>query len=286
MKKIFSTFFVVLLVVTSVFGFSACGMNVEEINIAASLSTKKEYLLTNVYDKTAGTDFNDTEGDDYVIDDNYYVTVKSGVVDVLTSITIGGFIFEDDDTVSLSVGNNNYLIRNAWKIEEESLKIASGLLLSSTSSEGKVAVRYGGMDLSLITLDDPSNVNFDITVEGTNATITGPTSNVYTYTSSNYAGYFKIKITDESDTNLLTASSVITVEKVKKDTEGNVIGITYGLTKTDLIGDEYFLVFYPAYNAGEAYSATNPADFTMEFKFLVLGVGADSFTFNFVNSVA
>lgn len=284
MRKIISGFFIALLVATSIFGFSACGaMTIEEIDVSTSLSTKKDYLLTNVYNKTAGTDFN-IEGANYVTDVNYFVTVKTGVTDILTSITIGGVVFEDDDTVSLSVGNDNYLIRNAWKVESESLKIASGLLLSSTTSEGKVVIIYGGKNLTLKTLSEPSDVNFDVTVEGTGATIAGPTAGVYTYTSNNYAGYFKIKISSGTDENLLARDTVIAVEKIKKDANGGIIGITYGLTKTDLIGDEYFVVYYPAYNAGDSYTAGNPANYTMEFRFLVLGVGADSFTYNFVNS--
>lgn len=285
MKKIFSTLFMMLLIAASVVGFSACSCTVqpEEINITASLTTKQDYLLTNVYNKPAGTDFNDEEGDDFVTDANYYVTVKSGVPDILTVITVNGINFEDDQTVSLSVGNNNYIIRKAWKLEDESLKIASGLLLSSTKSDGKVNVKYAGKEISLVTLEDPENIDFTISVAGQGAVITGPTEDVYTYTSDNYAGFMKIKVM-ESDENLLTANSVIAVEKIKKDLEGNLIGITYAITKADLVGDEYFIVYYPDYHAGEEYSEGNPANFKMEFKFLVLGIGADSFTYNFVNS--
>lgn len=287
MKKIICTCFIVLLSIVSILGFSACSCEVqpEEIDVTASLTTQKDYLLDNVYNKTAGTDFN-TEGDDYIEDEDYYVTVKTDVPDILTSITVAGVRFEDDDTISLSVGNNNFVIREAWKLEDGSLMIASGLLLSSTNPEGKVSVMYGSKELSLITLDEPTELDFDITVEGTGATITGPTAGVYTYTSNNYAGFFKISITNSSDESLLTANSVITVEKIKKDENGDVIGITYAISKADdLDADgDYELVFYPAYNAGEAFTAENPADYTMEFRFLIIDVGADSFTFDFVNS--
>ncbi|MDD4110711.1 MAG: hypothetical protein PHS54_04075 [Clostridia bacterium] len=287
MKKIISTFFVVLLSVVSIFGFSACSCaaQVEEIDVSASLTTQKDYLLENVYNQPAGTDFN-VEGEDYVEDENYYVTIKTGVVDIFTSMTISDVIYEDDDTVSLSVGNNNFIIREAWKLEEGSLMVASGLLLSSTDTEGKVSVLYGDKELLLTTLSEPTEVDFDITVEGTGATITGPTVGVYTYTSDNYAGFFKIGVTNASDESLLTANSIITVEKIKKDTNGDVIGITYAITTADDIDQdgEYELVFYPAYNAGEAFTSVNPPNYTMEFRFLVIDVGADSFTFDFVNS--
>lgn len=284
MKKIFKTLFATLLLVTTIFAFSGCGCTTqEEIDVTTALATQKDYLITNVYNKPAGTDFNTAEGDNYVVDENYYVTIKTGVHDILTDVTIGGVVFTDDATVSLSVGNNNYLIRNAWKLDEGAFKIASGLLLSSTNSDGKVAVKYGGKDITLITLDEPSNVDFDITVSGNNATISGPVGGKYTYTSSNYAGFMKIVLTND-DENLLDENSIITVEKIKKDANGDVIGITYALTKADVVNGEYCIVFYPAYNAGESYIAGSPANFTMEFKFLVIGVGANSFTFNFVNS--
>ncbi len=285
MKKILGSLFILILAVTSVFGFSACScaMQAEEIDVSASISTKTDYLLTNVYNKTAGTDFNTEESEDYVLDEEYYVVVKSSVADILQSVKIGGIDFADDDTVSLSVGNNNFLIRNAWKLEEESLMIASGLLLSSTDEEGKVSVEYGGKMLSLTTLDDSTSIDFDIEVEGEGATITGPTEEIYTYTSNNNEGFFKISLND-GDESLLTANSVIAVEKIKKDTNGDVIDITYGLTKTDLIGDEYFLIFYPAYNAGEDFTVSEPENYRMEFRFLVIDVGADSFTYDFVNS--
>lgn len=287
MKKIISTFFIVLLSIVSVFGFSACScaMQAEEIDVSASLATQKDFLLENVYNKPAGTDFN-VEGANYVEDEDYYVIVKTDVPDILTSITVAGVRFEDDDTVSLSVGNNNFLIREAWKLEDGSLMIASGLLLASTNTEGKVSVMYGNKELSLITLDEPTEIDFDITIEGSGSTITGPTAGVYTYTSNNYAGFFKISVTDETGESLLTANSVITVEKIKKDANGDVIGITYAITKADDVDEDgnYELLFFPAYNAGEEFTAGNPADYTMEFRFLIIDVGADSFTFNFVNS--
>lgn len=286
MKKVLSFMFVGVLVISSFFTFSACSCSrmPEEINVSASLSTKQDFLLTNVYNKSAGTDFNSEGSQNFVADEDYYVIVKKDVVDILQQVVIGGFKFTEDSTVSLSVGNNNYLIREAWKLEEGDLKIASGLLLSSTKSNGKVSVKYAKKELSVIILEDPTNIKFDIEIEGNNAEIERISNGVYTYTSSNYAGYFKIKITNKSGENILSASSVIAVEKIKKETDGTLIGITYGLSKADKVGDEYFLIFYPSYNAGEEYSVGNPADFKMEFRFSVVGVGADSFTFNFVNS--
>lgn len=286
MKKIFNFLFVAILVAGSILGFSACSctMQPEKIDITTSLATKQNYLLTEVYNKTAGTDFNDEESLNYVEDADYYVTVKNDVVDILTSIYVAGIEFTDDETVSLSVGNNNFLIRNAWKLEDGSLMIVSGLLLSSINADGKIPVTYGGKKLSLLALENPTDINFDVTITGNNSTITGPTGGEYTYTSSNYAGNMRIRIANASDENILTANSTVTVQKIKKDTAGNLIGMTYALSKADLIGDEYYIIFYPAYNAGEAYTAGDPADFKMEFKFTVVGVGADSFTFNFVNS--
>jgi hypothetical protein len=286
MKKIFNSMFIVLLLALSVLGFSACTTKekIEEIDISASMSTAQDYLLTNVYNKPAGTDFNDEETEEYVPDEYYYITVKSDVADILTSITVNGIRYEDDDSVSLSVGNNNYLVRKAWKLEEESLKIASGLLFSSTNNEGKVLVKYAGKNISLQILDEPTDIEFNVTVEGQGAEITGPVSGVFTYTSNNYAGFMKIGVTDSSDESLLTASSVVAVQKIKRDTNGNLIGITYALSKADLIGDEYYIVYFPDYHAGEEYSAGNPANFILEFKFFVLDIGSESFTFNFVNS--
>lgn len=288
MKKIFSSLFVILLITVSAFGFSACGNEVknEDIDVSASLSTAQEYLLTNVYNKPAGTNFNDEATEEFVLDDDYYITVKSSVADILTSVTINGIRFEDDDSVSLSVGNNNYLVRKAWKLDEESLKIASGLLLSSTNADGKILIQYAGKSIKLTTLSEPMDVDFNLIVEGEGATITGPVSDVYTYTSDNYAGFIKIRVTDTLNESLLTANSVIAVQKLKRDTNGNLIGITYAISKADLIEDECYIIYYPDYHAGEEYTAGNPANFTMEFKFLVLDVGADSFTFNFVNSAA
>lgn len=286
MKKVFSFIFVGVLTFTSFFLLTACGCsNVpEEIDITASLSTKQDYLLTNVYNKPAGTDFNSEGAAAFVADYDYYVVVKREVLDILQQVVIGGLKFSEDATVSLSVGNNNYLIRNAWKLDDGALKIASGLLLSSTREDGKVIVKYGNQELRLITLDNALDIDFDIEIEGSNADIEKNTNGTYTYTSSNYAGYFKIKVLDEDGENALGASSVIAVEKIKKGTDGKVIGVTYALSRADKIGEEHFLIFYPDYHAGESYAPGNPADFTMEFRFLVVGVGATSFTFDFVNS--
>lgn len=286
MKKVFSFIFVGILAVSALFVFTACSCSQmpEEIDITASLSTKQDYLLTNVYNKPAGTNFNDEGSENFITDDNYYVTVKKDVVDILQQIVVGGLKFSEDSTVSLSVGNNNYLIRDAWKLEDGDLMIASGLLLSSTNAQGRVVVKYGSKELSLITLEDPTDIDFDIEIEGNNANIEKLADGKYTYTSSNFAGYFKINVMDDKGENLLSASSVISVEKIKKDSDGTLIGVTYALSKADKVGDEHFIIYYPDYHAGENYAPGNPADFTMEFRFLVVGIGADSFTYNFVNS--
>ena len=115
MKKFFSFLLVATLVLGGVFGFAGCGLftapQVEEVDITTAISISQDFLLTEVYNQPTGTDFNDEQSEDYVADEEYYITVKHDVVDILTSITIGGKEFSDDETVSLSVGNNNFLIR-------------------------------------------------------------------------------------------------------------------------------------------------------------------------------
>ena len=288
MKKFFSFLLVATLLLGGVFGFSGCGLfrapQVEEVDITTAISTSQDFLLTEVYNQPIGTDFNDEQSEDYISDEDYYITVKHDVVDILTSITVGGKEFLNDETFSLSVGNNNFVIRKAWKMEENSLMIASGLLLSSMNEDGKVIVNYGGRPLRLIVLENPADLEFEIEISGENAEITGPVDEQYTFTSSNYAGFMKIKIVDNANENILTANSIITVQKIKQDNDDEIVEVSYAITKSDLIGDEYYLVFYPAYNAGQEYTAGSPANFRMTFKFTVMEVGANSFTFNFVNS--
>jgi hypothetical protein len=289
MKKVLKAVLAMILICSSVGLFTACGCapTTENVDISAETATAKNYLLENVYNKPAGTDFNTTGEDEYIEDDDYYITVKENVTGVLTSIKVGGVEFEEGEDISLSVGNANYLVRDAWKLDDGELKVASGLLLASTSKQGKVEVIYFDKTLNLTILGAPSSTNVDVDVTGTNSTISEPDDDdVYTYTSSNYAGSMNIMIQDAVGENLLAANSVIVTQRIKKNAQGNVIDVKYGFTTADEVGGELALVLFPAYNAGVAFTPGNPANFTEEFRFHVLGVGAGSITYRFVNSAS
>lgn len=233
-------------------------------NVSDSINANVEYIKNNYYNKEVGFDFS-TVAD---LDDHFYTFVS--YVDEVSKVKLGNDIF-DNSVYKFSVGNNNFIEREVWKVVDGKLYVSSAVLKSImlNSAEGKLLVE---------TIDSEDNTTYSVTLKFTlNSLNASPLTDVsgssagildgFNYTSSNGTDSIRIKFGNDAS---LADVSVFTVN--------NKDGVKYfAYTKLSKIGEDYYLVLYPEYS-NEGYSEDK--SFTYEFNFVASNGDFGSYTFN------
>ncbi len=260
LKSIVSTLTLMVFCFGALVGLSACGKK-QTIALSTSANTDinsaVDYLVTNVYDNSTtfgtGTTYSVSEAQEKDSDFVYYVEVATlKNFDEVTKVTVGKQEFASDDTISLSIGNNNFLEDKVWYVEEGKLYVSAVVMSFEFYQNNTITVNStkatikNTETLQTLTL---SNVAFK---NSTNTCERVGTTNEYNLTL-NYGNAWLGFYYDGA-----TATDVALTKKVKTKTDGTKT-INYGITTTEA-ADNYPVAFYVgAYKDGE-YSDDEKAE--------------------------
>ena len=223
-------------------------------DIYESIEANVKYIDENAYNLPGGTNV-----DEKIEDINFYTIVGNieGAYEFDT-ITINGFEFNKNLTY-FSVGNNNFLTRAAWKVDEYGdLHVASLLLKTFASAPNGVITitnEYGYEREITIPMYTMSSEYEDVSLNGvykgtdlseTQEALDGYYNGeyqTYQYATSNGQDTIRFKV---GSADYLSTSKAFTI-KILTNSEGKK-AYQYGYTTLDKIGDEYYVAFYPSYS--------------------------------------
>lgn len=257
-----------------------------QTDIASQLSAISTYFQENVYAKTAGTDFNTDTSPNYVADQNYYVKVATNAADSGDKLKLGNTIYDKGEESVFNVGSSNTISRMPFKVDGEDLYVAFWLLVLNADENGEVnasLLESNIIDFK-ITIYAQSENNLTATIINVgSADLISAGTRVYKFESADNTNAVFVELYNIG-TNLSSSNQVI-VEKVlnpgleSQDFMYEFLNPTLpsGQTKNGLL-------LCPGYNNNQQYTPGNPADFVVEYKFYVVGVGSYNFTLQVKNT--
>lgn len=112
---------------------------VDSAQISSGYTASIATLADDYYNK-----FKNQEAE--IEDAKYYVEVATGVGDTDT-VTVCGDAFTTDQPVKLSIGNNGFITKPAFKVEDSKLYIAAPLLTILADSTGRLEIEVNGFEI-------------------------------------------------------------------------------------------------------------------------------------------
>ncbi len=243
------------------------------INVSEDLNTKTEALFTEFYNKPAAATLSPTDA-------QYYIQVASALTTTPTSIKIGEEVFDINENVSVSMGNNNHINLPAWKIDvNKNLLVAIPVLALESTPVGNVDIDLnndGSIEIKVTTsasltdsLTVVSATSLGIIPDGYTNTVNIAEDTV-TQTINHGHGYLGILLNDGSD---ITDVRKVFTKKTYRDSQGNVTSVSYGVTQTEGT-DNATIGFYSAGYKNGAFSVDEAKVINIDYKIAVIGTGA------------
>lgn len=174
-----------------------------------------------------------------------FYTELGKVRDDVTELTVGDTLFEADDLVTVSMGNNRHVEDNAFKVVDGKLYAATPILGFELFNNPKLIVSGDAWDIP---------VQFDTEVIKTAALSdvkwqSGSTNEVL-LSEVDGVSHVTFKVNDAASNKWLELlfepqNTWYLTQKTYVDAEGQVMGMTYGYTRADKSGENDVLAFYP-----------------------------------------
>ena len=174
-----------------------------------------------------------------------FYTELGKVRDDVTELTVGDTLFEADDLVTVSMGNNRFVEDNAFKVVDDKLYAATPILGFELLNNPELIVSGNAWDIP---------VQFDTEVIKT-ATLTNVkwqsgSANEVLLNEVDGVSHVTFKVNDTASNKWLELlfepqNTWYLTQKTYVDAEGQVMGMTYGYTRADKSGENDVLAFYP-----------------------------------------
>lgn len=174
-----------------------------------------------------------------------FYTELGKVRDDVTELTVGDTLFEADDLVTVSMGNNRFVEDNAFKVVDDKLYAATPILGFELFNNPELIVSGNAWDIP---------VQFDTEVIKT-ATLTNVkwqsgSANEVLLSEVDGVSHVTFKVNDVASNKWLELlfapqNTWYLTQKTYVDAEGGVMGMTYGYTRADKSGENDVLAFYP-----------------------------------------
>lgn len=268
--KIVNFIFVLILFPVLTLLIVGCGQNTVNVNLKDKCEATSLNLVETFYDK---------ESLEEPTEDNFFVEITSNEEQNLSAITINDVIYKKDMKVKFSVGNNNFLEENVWKLEENKLFVALPTLY--VEARGGITKIEAGTKIYMVRVFD----NFgSITVgevgaygiiEGSNAEKTTDSSGklVVSHTRESGKSFVGWELLKEGEP-IEEGKTIYTKKLYEKEKV-----ISYGIDVTvDSSVKGYSSGLYNYYVNGEI---SNPLNRTIDYTISIPGVGNTNFEINF-----
>ncbi len=141
--KIVNFIFVLVLFSVLTLLIVGCGKNTVNVNLKDKCEAISLNLVETFYDK---------ESLEEPTEDNFFVEITSNEEQNLSAITINDVIYKKDMKVKFSVGNNNFLEENVWKLEKNKLFVALPTLY--TEARGGITKIEAGTKIYMVRVFD------------------------------------------------------------------------------------------------------------------------------------
>ena len=174
-----------------------------------------------------------------------FYTEIGKVRDDVTELTVGDTLFEADDLVTVSMGNNRFVEDNAFKVVDDKLYAATPILGFELFNNPELIVSGNAWDIP---------VQFDTEVIKT-ATLTNVkwqsgSANEVHLDEVDGVSHVTFKVNDTASNKWLELlfepqNTWYLTQKTYVDAEDRVMGMTYGYTRADKSGENDVLAFYP-----------------------------------------
>lgn len=306
MKKLSKFFICLSFIFVGIFALVGCGGKSPElpedqtsITLSAEISTNVDAGLqsvnTKLYNKLTGSQSKPTyltvaELVESKGLENYYVEVATFSEDVLdiTSIVLGDFTFEKNQTTDISIGNGNFIRDKIFYFENNKLYISSVVGSVELYYNSSLRVNYktsAGNKSKSVDLEFNPMVN-QLTLltpkynTGTN-TITVKGNNSFVFNGNQQNTYVKFGY-EEADKE----ERLVVTKKYSKNASGEKSYCTYGFTKTDETFDDEgnkTFGFYPCYyfDLTESEKVAEYESYNYFYDVYVLGKGIASLNYTF-----
>lgn len=289
-KQFFIALPLLIALVLSSFMFSACGKK-QEFTINGTLGTDANTvvngLIEKVYNATVIKDDKDADENpiyNYTLAEiqelipgvEFYV--KAGTfknIDKINKISLGGYTFTAGDDTQLSIGNNNFIIDDAFKVDGDKLYIAANIVAFEAVSSDKIKLNDKEFDFRVADRASALNIT-NVAFRDTTNTVThvADKTNAYSMNITNGTNSLLIKYED------ISADDIILTRKVLN---GELQG--YGLTGLDTVNSESVFMFYPMgwANTNEKYDTMYETrnGKTMVYDFYVVDNGVAKVELNY-----
>ena len=176
-KKFATMFSLVILLVLGSLGLVACcgdaGNQSISLAVSSTLKTDAENVLEimkdNVLNKLTGVDEGDLNNKGYYTVSeameeipaftDYYVLVGTvSNAEDLTSVGFGTVVYEKNETIPLSVGNNKFIEDKVYYYEDNKLYMAAPVVL--VESAGQDTIKLNGQDVDFATVSAVEEIQF------------------------------------------------------------------------------------------------------------------------------
>ena len=174
-----------------------------------------------------------------------FYTELGKVRDDVTELTVGDTLFEADDLVTVSMGNNRFVEDNAFKVVDDKLYAATPILGFELFNNPELIVSGNAWDIP---------VQFDTevikTAALTNVKWQSGSANEVLLNEVDGVSHVTFKVNDTASNKWLELlfepqNTWYLTQKTYVDAEGQVMGMTYGYTRADKSGENDVLAFYP-----------------------------------------
>lgn len=260
-------------------------LNAIDVEVYNSIEANIASIESTLYNKPAET--NVTE----LATDNIWYTRVGNVYDfkigIPSVIYFDGMGFYSEQTSKVSVGNNNFVNKPVWKVDNETgdLYVSSTMLkMLALGSGGEVELSTGyGEDEVFTILNLPQysykdNQQFIMNPDVYKGTHVGENENQLTTESveveqGQFEQFYMYNSTDGRNTIRVYLGTDPALATAKVFTAKMYIGengssIATGYTTVDKIGDAYYLVLYPKYYDG-SYTAEHESNYMLIYQYVV-----------------
>lgn len=260
-KKFATVFSLVILLVLGSLGLVACcgdpGETPISIDVSSTLKADAENVLEimqdNVLDKLTKVDEGNTNNQGhYTVEEameevpeftNYYILVGTvSNAEDLTSVGFGTVIYEKDETIPLSVGNNKFIEDRVYYFENDKLYMAAPVVL--VESAGQDVIKLNGQAVAFNAVSAVETINFS------NVAFCFDTTNSVSFEDGKYTLTY-----NEAGSKSMVgfyydgmAQNDLSVNRLYKNGELNSYSLTYN-TDADKSGNYPLTYYFVSYSA-------------------------------------
>ena len=174
-----------------------------------------------------------------------FYTELGKVRDDVTELTVGDTLFEADDLVTVSMGNNRFVEDNAFKVVDDKLYAATPILGFELFNNPELIVSGNAWDI-------PVQFESEVIQDAALTEVkwqSGSTNEVHLDEVDGVANV-TFKVNDGASNKWLELlfepqNTWYLTQKTYVDEAGKIIGETYGYTRSDKSGENNVLAFYP-----------------------------------------